>query len=61
MIHATPNSPQVDELAVTDTGDVRQNWRLSIVSDDTDVKDEVVVRIQGILTKNNLVLRNVQS
>ncbi|KAJ7016596.1 hypothetical protein C8F04DRAFT_1280984 [Mycena alexandri] len=39
----------------------KKTWRLCVPDEEGDVNDEVVVRMQGILTKNNLVPRNVQT
>ncbi|KAJ6536053.1 hypothetical protein B0H19DRAFT_963133, partial [Mycena capillaripes] len=36
-------------------------WRLCRKDTEDDVQDEIVVRVQGILTKNNLVPKNVHS
>ncbi|KAJ7448104.1 hypothetical protein FB451DRAFT_979998, partial [Mycena latifolia] len=51
----------VDKLTIIQSGQQRKDWRLCLSSAEDDVSDEVVVRIQGILTKNNLVPRNAQT
>jgi hypothetical protein len=38
----------------------RKNWRLCLKEEDEEVSDEVIIRIQGILLKNNLVPKNVR-
>jgi hypothetical protein len=38
----------------------RKSWRLCIKGEEEDVSDEVIVRIQGVLVKNNLVPKNVK-
>ncbi|KAJ7183729.1 hypothetical protein C8R46DRAFT_1209878 [Mycena filopes] len=53
---------ELENTNVQATNAGRRNWRLCSQSeDDMDVSDELVVRMQGIVTKNNLVPRNVQS
>ncbi|KAJ7027191.1 hypothetical protein C8F04DRAFT_1267335 [Mycena alexandri] len=49
------------DVDVRETNAGRKNWRLCIVEEDDELNDELVIRVQGILTKNNLVPRNVQS
>ncbi|KAJ7749117.1 hypothetical protein B0H16DRAFT_1319409 [Mycena metata] len=39
----------------------RKNWRLCIQDIDDDISDKVIVRVQGVLTKNNLVPKNARS
>ncbi|KAJ6522935.1 hypothetical protein DFH09DRAFT_1330302 [Mycena vulgaris] len=51
----------VDKLKIAETGQQRKSWRLCIGNEDDGVSDEIVVRIQGILTKNNLVPKNAQT
>ncbi|KAJ7130015.1 hypothetical protein C8R43DRAFT_957225 [Mycena crocata] len=48
-----------DKVIITEMVEGRPNWRLCVTNDDDDVADEVVLRLQGILTKNNLVPKNV--
>ncbi|KAJ6548899.1 hypothetical protein B0H19DRAFT_1074704 [Mycena capillaripes] len=55
------NAVQVEELRITALAEGRKNWRLCLREDDDEVSDEVIVRIQGILVKNNLVPKNVRS
>ncbi|KAJ7020368.1 hypothetical protein C8F04DRAFT_1196699 [Mycena alexandri] len=52
---------QLENIVVRETNLGRKNWKFCVVGDDSDVNDELVVRIQGMMTKNNLVPRNVQS
>ncbi|KAJ7615628.1 hypothetical protein DFH06DRAFT_1343596 [Mycena polygramma] len=51
----------VDEMRTEEMSEGRKNWRLCVKERDDEVSDEVVVRIQGILIKNNLVPKNVRS
>ncbi|KAJ7119964.1 hypothetical protein C8R43DRAFT_960034 [Mycena crocata] len=51
----------VEDLVVREMHEGRQNWRLCIKDSDDNVTDEVVLRVQGILTINNLVPTNVQA
>ncbi|KAJ7156489.1 hypothetical protein C8R43DRAFT_1125690 [Mycena crocata] len=50
-----------DKVNVTEMHEGRTNWRLCMKEEDDDVSDELVLRVQGILTKNNLVPKNVAS
>ncbi|KAJ7758175.1 hypothetical protein DFH07DRAFT_1025030 [Mycena maculata] len=52
---------EVDNLAVIEMGETRRNWRLCTRKEEDEVSDEIIARIQGVLTKNNLVPRNVHS
>ncbi|KAJ7153851.1 hypothetical protein C8R46DRAFT_1218224 [Mycena filopes] len=49
------------EVDVKETKAGRRNWRFCVTEEDDDEPDELVVRLQGILTKNNLVPKNVQA
>ncbi|KAJ7631399.1 hypothetical protein DFH06DRAFT_1337810 [Mycena polygramma] len=53
----------VDEnrIAISEAFQGRRSWRMCTKENDEEVKDEVVMRLQGILTKNNLVPKNVAS
>ncbi|KAJ7032302.1 hypothetical protein C8F04DRAFT_1262050 [Mycena alexandri] len=51
---------QTDDLRVMELTDGKQNWRLCLQDTEDDVSDEMVVRIQGVLTKNNLVPKNTR-
>ncbi|KAJ7767246.1 hypothetical protein B0H16DRAFT_354193 [Mycena metata] len=48
------------DVDVRETNAGRRFWRLCVEEED-NLNDELVVRVQGIMTKNNLVPRNVQS
>ncbi|KAJ7131530.1 hypothetical protein C8R43DRAFT_1133754 [Mycena crocata] len=48
-------------LTIVETGHIRKTWRLCTTEDEHGVSDEVVFRIQGIITKNNLIPRNVMA
>ncbi|KAJ7705911.1 hypothetical protein B0H16DRAFT_1482042 [Mycena metata] len=50
-----------DDLRVTELIEGRKNWRLCVQDLDDDISDEVVVRVQGVLMKNNLVPKNARS
>ncbi|KAJ7255609.1 hypothetical protein C8J57DRAFT_1473160 [Mycena rebaudengoi] len=60
------NNPEKQHLAdvdthtlyVGETGTQQKNWRLCLGQGEDGVLDEVVVRLQGVLTKNNLVPKN---
>ncbi|KAJ6520780.1 hypothetical protein DFH09DRAFT_1426698 [Mycena vulgaris] len=52
---------KVEELKIAETGQQRRSWRLCLGDEYDGVSDEIVVRIQGILTKNNLVPKNAQT
>jgi hypothetical protein len=45
---------------VVETGVANKNWRLCAASEEEDVADELVFRLQGILVKNNLIPRNLE-
>ncbi|KAJ7229637.1 hypothetical protein C8J57DRAFT_1534392 [Mycena rebaudengoi] len=51
----------VEMLQVAEAGAQKKNWRLCVAEIEPGVLDEVVLRIQGVLTKNNLVPKNVNS
>ncbi|KAJ7793089.1 hypothetical protein B0H13DRAFT_2393789 [Mycena leptocephala] len=48
----------VDDLRIMELSEGRKNWHLCIKGEEEDVSDEVIVRIQGVLVKNNLVPKN---
>ncbi|KAJ6581758.1 hypothetical protein B0H19DRAFT_1061274 [Mycena capillaripes] len=50
--------PNLDGVFVTLSGHQTKNWRLCSNLNDDEVVDEVVFRLQGIVTKNELVPRN---
>ncbi|KAJ7187200.1 hypothetical protein C8R46DRAFT_1207165 [Mycena filopes] len=53
---------ELQDTVVQETNAGRRNWRLCSPSeDDQEVSDELVVRIQGIVLRNNLVPKNVQA
>ncbi|KAJ7143094.1 hypothetical protein C8R43DRAFT_954236 [Mycena crocata] len=52
---------EMDDLVVREMHEGRQNWRLCIRNNGDEVEDEVVMRVQGILTVNHLVPKNVQA
>jgi hypothetical protein len=45
---------------VVETGVANKNWRLCAASEEEEVADELVFRVQGILVKNNLIPRNLE-
>ncbi|KAJ7640377.1 hypothetical protein DFH06DRAFT_1137831 [Mycena polygramma] len=49
------SEPKLDNVHVTDTGRQRRSWRLCTARDDDGTVDEVIFRIQGVITKNELV------
>ncbi|KAJ6481343.1 hypothetical protein C8R47DRAFT_1218505 [Mycena vitilis] len=53
----------VDEnlISISETFQGRRSWRLCSKEGEDDVRDEVVLRIQGVLTKNNLSFTHVSS
>ncbi|KAJ7040020.1 hypothetical protein C8F04DRAFT_1254475 [Mycena alexandri] len=51
----------LDEIDVRETTMGRKNWKFCVAGEEENISDELVVRIQGMMTKNNLVPRNVQS
>ncbi|KAJ7152416.1 hypothetical protein C8R46DRAFT_1042787 [Mycena filopes] len=52
---------KVDDLCITEMVEGRRSWRLSLPDVDDDVSDEIIVRVQGILTRNKLVPINARS
>lgn len=50
---------QMDKIYVQQTGTNRKIWRLGPVSDEGHVTTELVIRMQGILAKSELVPGNV--
>ncbi|KAJ6474031.1 hypothetical protein C8R47DRAFT_1221280 [Mycena vitilis] len=52
---------ETERIVVSQTSQGRRSWRLCAKAGDEDVLDEIVLRIQGIVTKNNLVPRNLRS
>ncbi|KAJ7710926.1 hypothetical protein B0H17DRAFT_1190594 [Mycena rosella] len=50
-----------DGLLVTEMGDHYKNWCLCMPEDQNGVSDEMVARIQGIMSQNNLVPRNTHT
>ncbi|KAJ6449306.1 hypothetical protein C8R47DRAFT_1084762 [Mycena vitilis] len=59
---ADANRMQLDEITVKETIQGRRSWRLCLkFPEEDDVLDEVVMRVQGVITKNNLVPKNVQA
>ncbi|KAJ6514266.1 hypothetical protein C8R47DRAFT_1206635 [Mycena vitilis] len=52
----------LDLIAVKETIQGRTSWRLCLkFPEEDDVLDEIVMRVQGIVTKNHLVPKNVQA
>jgi hypothetical protein len=54
------DDPQADDMRILELTEGRKNWRLCLKEEDEEVSDEIIVRIQGILVKNNLVPKNVR-
>ncbi|KAJ7161105.1 hypothetical protein C8R46DRAFT_1038267 [Mycena filopes] len=52
---------KTNDLHITEMVEGRKNWRLSTQDADDNVSDEIVVRLQGVLTRNNLVPKNARS
>ncbi|KAJ7182683.1 hypothetical protein C8R43DRAFT_940794 [Mycena crocata] len=50
-----------DNVTVTEMSEGRTNWRICAKDTLEDVSDEIVLRVQGILTKNQLVPRGILS
>ncbi|KAJ7029488.1 hypothetical protein C8F04DRAFT_1187701 [Mycena alexandri] len=49
-----------DDIRVIELTEGKKSWRLCLQELDDEVSDELVVRIQGVLTKNNLVPKNTR-
>jgi hypothetical protein len=45
---------------IIETGVANKNWRLCAISEEEDMADELVFRVQGIILKNNLIPRNLE-
>ncbi|KAJ7114865.1 hypothetical protein C8R44DRAFT_880931 [Mycena epipterygia] len=52
---------EVDSLNVTEMGAVRKNWRLCVPKTEDDVTDEAVIKVQGVVTRANLVPKNINA
>ncbi|KAJ7932923.1 hypothetical protein B0H13DRAFT_2307206 [Mycena leptocephala] len=50
-----------DSVNIIETGVANKNWRLCAISEEEDMADELVFRVQGIILKNNLIPRNLES
>ncbi|KAJ7137599.1 hypothetical protein C8R43DRAFT_955509 [Mycena crocata] len=48
-----------DKFTVVETGNTRKTWRLCTQEDEHGVYDEIVFRVQGVITKSNLIPKNV--
>ncbi|KAJ7617677.1 hypothetical protein DFH06DRAFT_1145103 [Mycena polygramma] len=53
------DSLRLENVFVTDTGRQHKTWRLCTVQDDDDAVDEVIFRMQGVVSKNELVPRSI--
>ncbi|KAJ7115113.1 hypothetical protein C8R43DRAFT_1138248 [Mycena crocata] len=51
----------IDSIVVVETGHSRKTWRLCSREDEHGISDEIVFRVQGVITKNNLIPKNVIS
>jgi hypothetical protein len=52
---------QIDELIVRENGFANRTWVLCTPDTEDATADEVILRVQGALVKNDLVPRNVQT
>ncbi|KAJ7171043.1 hypothetical protein C8R46DRAFT_1216643 [Mycena filopes] len=50
----------LDEITVTVTGNQIKTWHLCTEADDDGVTDEVIFRVQGVVTKNELVPKSIR-
>ncbi|KAJ7927370.1 hypothetical protein B0H13DRAFT_1861367 [Mycena leptocephala] len=50
-----------ESVGVVESFQGRRSWRICIKQGDDEVNDEIVIRLQGILTRNNLVPKNLAS
>ncbi|KAJ6470780.1 hypothetical protein C8R47DRAFT_1325133 [Mycena vitilis] len=53
--------PELNNVFVTDTGRQHKTWRLCTMQDDDDAVDEVIFRVQGVVSKNELVPKHINS
>ncbi|KAJ7677841.1 hypothetical protein DFH06DRAFT_1316636 [Mycena polygramma] len=60
IMHLAELDVQESRVAISEAFQGRRSWRFCTKDADDEVKDEVVIRLQGILTKNNLVPKNAQ-
>lgn len=52
--------PQPDDGRIVELIEGRKNWRLCVDDPDDEISDELIVRVQGVMSMNNLVPRNAR-